>query len=371
MIQSKFYPQGILGRSDALRRAADGSIARPSAVMDLNVKIAFSSKSGMECDTWAKTFKRPFEVVVLPGYTVPKALEMRAPHAIWVEGEVTKPLVVWDSFSSTALLDLIRVSMDPDEESEFIRVRNVKTGKYVSDVRPQWFRDLLPKADYSDILAQGDSISHENYDRTRVVFNTFYKAYGFEKIVETFDEEITALSEKEFAAVNETLCRYLWCGPDHVARTELYKLKDLHKLTSEEAEKYTDMQLTDARLVHPQIRYPVADVRNLRNAATFWYNAGRDFKWVPADVKPLLEKYLAGDTVYEFDLSPSRPLDFPRRGMPQGDPANHPKRHQDPNFERELKEFNKKLDQVERQLERERRADSENSSGGFFSRFFH
>lgn len=324
MIQSKSYPQGILGRTDALRRAADGSVARPSAVMDLNVKIAFSSKSGMECDTWAKTFKRPFEVVVLPGYTVPKSLEMRAPHAIWVEGEVTKPLVVWDSFSMTALFDLIRVSMDPDGESDFIRVRHAKSGKYVTDLRPQWFRDLLPKADYSDILARSDSIAHEIYDRTRLITNTFYEAYDFERVTNTFDDEIAALSEEEFFFVNETLCRYLWCGPDHVARTELYKLKGLDKLSSKEAEKYTDMQISDARLVHPQIRYPVADVRNLRNAATFWYNAGKNFKWVPADARPLLEKYLAGDTVYEFDLSPSRPLDFPRRGKPQGDPSSHP-----------------------------------------------
>ena len=84
--------QGILGRENSLGWEMEGP-AGLTMMPYLNPHLAFSAKSKYSCDLWAAKIQRPFEIVVRPGYEVPKGLDKRNPDSIWVEGEVTEPIV--------------------------------------------------------------------------------------------------------------------------------------------------------------------------------------------------------------------------------------------------------------------------------------
>ncbi|MCV2879056.1 hypothetical protein OE699_09330 [Sedimentimonas flavescens] len=104
----------------------------------------FSSRTSE--NGWSFYKKRPYEILLLPGYTIPEALNRRSRDAVYYDGEVSEPVVVLDGYSLDAMFEAVRICLDPLGQSEFIKVRNVETGDYEKDPRPQiYLRHVKPK----------------------------------------------------------------------------------------------------------------------------------------------------------------------------------------------------------------------------------
>ncbi|MFG6572479.1 hypothetical protein ACGYLO_12805 [Sulfitobacter sp. 1A13353] len=67
--------------------------------------LAISSYSPLKEHRWVRGIDFPFEIVLLPGYARPTALNIDDIDAIWYEGEVTEPLVIWDGEFSDNLFE--------------------------------------------------------------------------------------------------------------------------------------------------------------------------------------------------------------------------------------------------------------------------
>lgn len=99
-------------------------------------RLTHSSFSVSKDDYWAQDVVRPFQIVVLPGYRIPSELDRTHKDAIWVTPPTSDTVVVWDGYSVDALHEVILECMDPTGESDFIKVRNAKTGEVIPDRRP-------------------------------------------------------------------------------------------------------------------------------------------------------------------------------------------------------------------------------------------
>lgn len=98
--------------------------------------VTFSSYSTSRYDTWGREgIQRPYQIVVLPGYTVPATLETGYHDSMWVDGPVTAPTVVWDGFCLTAMFEVIYECMRYEGPGRFIKVYDTEAGEYVRDPR--------------------------------------------------------------------------------------------------------------------------------------------------------------------------------------------------------------------------------------------
>jgi len=113
--------------------------------LHLAKQLTFSSFSDDYYDVWSRDIKRTFEIVLLPGYSPPAGLDRNSKDALWFDGHVSSPLPVWDGFSSLALFEVIYECMDYHGRSPFIKVREVKSGAFVSDTRSQESLRLRPR----------------------------------------------------------------------------------------------------------------------------------------------------------------------------------------------------------------------------------
>jgi hypothetical protein len=99
--------------------------------------MSFSSFSHSVDDIWAYDVKRPYQIVLLPGYKVPASLDKGDKDALWFYKETVddRPVIVWDGFSPVALFEIIRECFDYEGSSRHIIVRNAETGRIVRDER--------------------------------------------------------------------------------------------------------------------------------------------------------------------------------------------------------------------------------------------
>jgi len=97
--------------------------------------LSFSSFSLAGDQTWAWRAKRPFQIALLPGYAPPPGLDRTCKDALWVEGAIEKPLVVWDGYSPVALFEVILECFDPLGESAHIAVVDRASGLRLRDGR--------------------------------------------------------------------------------------------------------------------------------------------------------------------------------------------------------------------------------------------
>lgn len=108
--------------------------------------ISFSSFTLSKRDSWGFTAKRPFEIVILPGYTIPDTLDTRSCDAIWIDGDIEKEFVIWDGYEPVALFELIYECIDPDRTSEFVKIRDRDKGEFLEDPRPAEYLARRPKS---------------------------------------------------------------------------------------------------------------------------------------------------------------------------------------------------------------------------------
>lgn len=169
-------------------------------VAPLAQRMAFSSFSRSVDDIWGRHIERPFWIVIMPGYTVPRELDQGDKDAMWITESLERPRVVWDGFCKTALFEIIRECFDPAGTSPFIKVVDAETKKVVRDnrdpeimairpVRPRgvgprgihnhfvelrYWGEMLPSGDrtpeiYGEILSDyGDSMrTEDSYQRSQ------------------------------------------------------------------------------------------------------------------------------------------------------------------------------------------------------------
>lgn len=109
-------------------------------------RISFSSFSHSVDDIWAYDVKRPYQIVLLPGYKTPTSLDKGDKDALWFHEDVVedRPVIVWDGFSPIALFEIIRECFDYEGTSRFIIVREADTGRIVRDERDPRVMKLRP-----------------------------------------------------------------------------------------------------------------------------------------------------------------------------------------------------------------------------------
>ncbi|NDV53409.1 hypothetical protein [Salipiger sp. PrR003] len=124
-------------------------------------------------DMWCRGMTMPFEVVIIPGYTVPTALNKDDVDSVWYDLEVTSPTVVWDGMGSVEMFEFISTCMDPlCEINDYIRVKDVEKGKYIEDPRPSWLVRNRPQKTFSgSFLSYERSKSNKHF--FEVVMNQF------------------------------------------------------------------------------------------------------------------------------------------------------------------------------------------------------
>ncbi len=136
--------------------------------------LAISNYSPLKEHSWVRGIDLPFEIVLLPGYSKPKALNVDDIDAIWFEGEVTAPLVVWDGDFSDNLFEMISMCMDPAAEMvNYIRVRRKGSSNFIDDPRPLEMLKSRPQKTFD-----GDIISYRrSEDRERYVSEELMQYY--------------------------------------------------------------------------------------------------------------------------------------------------------------------------------------------------
>jgi hypothetical protein len=123
-------------------------------------QLTFSSFSDYYYDVWARNSERPYQIVFLPGYVPPADLDRSSKDAMWLDGEVTSVLPVWDAWSAIALFEVIYECMDYQGSSPFIKVRDTKSGDFVEDrrstealrLRPRRWKGMHNKEVYNHVL---------------------------------------------------------------------------------------------------------------------------------------------------------------------------------------------------------------------------
>jgi hypothetical protein len=147
--------------------------------------LTLSSFSPERQDLWSRDLRRPYEIVLLPGYQRPPGLNVRDIDAIWYDGEVASPTVVWDSFGLIPIFEIISECFDPHREmSEFIKVRDAKTGGFISDARPESVLHRRPIHDFrQDILSFEMEEAHKEHFES---LPYFYQKMGNEGLLQGY-----------------------------------------------------------------------------------------------------------------------------------------------------------------------------------------
>lgn len=109
--------------------------------------LSFSSLSRTRDDIWGHDIKRPYRIVLKPGYKPPACLDKGDKDALWhpAPGDIQKPVVVWDGFCPVALHEIVRECFDYAGTSPFIKVINSETMKVVPDDRDPRVLALRPR----------------------------------------------------------------------------------------------------------------------------------------------------------------------------------------------------------------------------------
>jgi len=104
----------------------------------LFTRLSFSSFSPTVDDIWGCEVARPYQILLMPGYTLPAGLDTGDKDALWHPrpDTISSPVVVWDGFCPVALHEIILECFDPDGTSPFIKVFEVETDREVPDPRP-------------------------------------------------------------------------------------------------------------------------------------------------------------------------------------------------------------------------------------------
>lgn len=112
----------------------------------LHKRLTFSSFSISMDDIWGQHIPRPYQICLLPGYTIPDSLDRGNKDSLaHRKGEVSKsPEIVWDGFCPTALHEIILECFDPGGTSPFIKVIDAQTGEEIPDPRPERALKIRP-----------------------------------------------------------------------------------------------------------------------------------------------------------------------------------------------------------------------------------
>lgn len=98
--------------------------------------FSVSTFSPVKQDMWVRGYDHNYQIVLLPGYQKPRALDMQSIDSVWYEGIVNQPTSVWDGSSQVGLFEIISECFDPHGEMRpYIKVMEKSTGKYVDDTR--------------------------------------------------------------------------------------------------------------------------------------------------------------------------------------------------------------------------------------------
>ena len=115
------------------------------------ISMCFSAKSPLAEDDWHRDAKRPYQLVLMPGYKPPPLSEIHpGDHEFtWYDRPVRKPTIVWDSYMVEPLLEAVYVNFRKDLVGDYIRVRHADSGSWVSDLRSEALLATRPVPDYS------------------------------------------------------------------------------------------------------------------------------------------------------------------------------------------------------------------------------
>ena len=147
-----------------------GKVSAPMGACDWGepayLWLAISNYSPLKEHWWVRGIDFPYEIVLLPGYKRPAALKIDDIDAIWYEGEITEPLVIWDGEFSDNLFEMISMCMDPAAEMvDYIRVRRTGSSTFMEDPRPLEMLKARPQRTF-----EGELVSyHRSVNRDKFV----------------------------------------------------------------------------------------------------------------------------------------------------------------------------------------------------------
>lgn len=132
-------------------------------------RISPSAFSPRPQDRWIRgCHPLRYEIVLLPGYVVPSRLVREDIDSIWFEGEVTKPVVVYDGMHAEALFEIISECIDPaGEVAGCVVVRDRDTGLFVEDPRPADVLASRPSRRFPEdmLSAKRQEVRSRHFDR--------------------------------------------------------------------------------------------------------------------------------------------------------------------------------------------------------------
>lgn len=135
--------------------------------------LAVSNYSPLQEHWWVRGIDLPYEIVLLPGYSRPKALHVDDIDAIWYEGKITSPTVIWDGEFSDNLFEMISMCMDPAAEMvDYIRVRRKGSSSFIDDPRPLEMLKARPQRSF-----EGDLVSYHRSANRKKFINEEIKGY--------------------------------------------------------------------------------------------------------------------------------------------------------------------------------------------------
>jgi hypothetical protein len=113
--------------------------------------LTFSSKSPFFYDNWARDVKRPYQIVLTPGYTPPSRTGKLANDCdiVWYERPVNKPTIVWDGFGIHAMFEITYECFRVDLVGPNVRVRDAFQKKWMVDPRSSEFLSKRPARYFS------------------------------------------------------------------------------------------------------------------------------------------------------------------------------------------------------------------------------
>jgi hypothetical protein len=94
-------------------------------------RLSFSSYSKSVDDQWSADRDRPYQIVLMPGYTVPEDLDRMNKDARWFEGPIEKPMPVWDGYCPYALFEVIYECFDYAGPGGRTKAERIATGRHV------------------------------------------------------------------------------------------------------------------------------------------------------------------------------------------------------------------------------------------------
>lgn len=113
--------------------------------------FTFSAKSPFTYDNWGRDIKRPYQLVLFPGYK-PKKIEGRLRNDcdyVWYERPVSKPTIVWDGFDPYSLMEVAYEAFQVEKLGVVARIRDVESGKWIDDPRSPELLAKRPKRTFS------------------------------------------------------------------------------------------------------------------------------------------------------------------------------------------------------------------------------